>query len=430
MSDFIIETPEIDEAVARLRKATQLEARIHAVGGLNQTMAMEANRIVPGFISKVNPIGSFTVMPSQANMRLALEEIDKVKAGIFAAIAAALLALVTKFIFWFRKRRQENGGGIGKDGDSSSSSPLYSGDKAKEVSYGIINIVPDFNKYLEDFARKAGAGYAESKALEEKLNEKVYDRLKESSKKITEAVAELSDNGSNISDLRTLLINHALKHVGNVNKRIETIRNTVKKYSEAEDAGDPEIDSLRASIEEIPCSWYGENEDLDNFNATSLTASQVKAGELAATSIRQRTSLASLSGSEKEIIRKILTGKAIQNYMDFDKAMDTIDTGFKSIQNELEDLNKEVSRNREKGNSADLQVIISRMRLDITSLIQLSTSVTNYNLAYSKYLLESARNYYNAARDCASIARTAKDQDAVKKFNDFADTFRKLHRDK
>lgn len=435
MSDFIIETPEIDEAVARLRKATQLEARIHAVGGLNQTMAMEANRIVPGFISKVNPIGSFTVMPSQANMRLALEEIDKVKAGIFAAIAAALLALVTKFIFWFRKRRNsEDGtnsdGTKGKDSKSSKFAPLFSADRAKYMGSGILNMVPAFNAYLEEFSRKASAGYTEATTLKEKLDEKVYRRLKDSTDKITEAVMELADNGDNISELRVLLINHALPHVSEVNKRIEKIRNAAKKHNEAGAAADAEIDSLREAIEDIPCSWYGESETLDDFNATALTPSQGKARELANESGAQRSQYANISGSSRDIIRKILTGKAIQSYTEFDKAMDTIDTGFKSIQDELEDLNKEVSRNHYKGNSSDLQLIISRMRLDITSLIQLSTAVTNYNQAYSKYLADSAKNYYEAARDCVSIARGIKNQDAVSKFNDFADQFQQLHHGK
>jgi hypothetical protein len=76
-----------------------------ASSGMCQKLALEAERILPGFINPQKPLGYFTVVPTMTQYKVSMEAISS---GWLAAIAAAVLALVVlidKFITWLRNHK-------------------------------------------------------------------------------------------------------------------------------------------------------------------------------------------------------------------------------------------------------------------------------------------------------------------------------------
>lgn len=73
-------------------------------GGMSQSFALEADRILNGFINEDLPIGYFTKQPSATKLRYALEEMDKKQMGMIAAAIAAAIAILYKIIKWFTNK--------------------------------------------------------------------------------------------------------------------------------------------------------------------------------------------------------------------------------------------------------------------------------------------------------------------------------------
>lgn len=76
----------LEQSLARL---DGLADRMTAVRGVSQSMALEAQEVMPGFLNKKRPVGFFTVSPSQTQYRVSLEEISR---GMWSAIAIGIAA--------------------------------------------------------------------------------------------------------------------------------------------------------------------------------------------------------------------------------------------------------------------------------------------------------------------------------------------------
>lgn len=86
----------LEESLAEMDR---LAKRIESVRGVSKSMALEAEKLLPGFVNPHRPIGYFSDQPSQCQYRISLEEISK---GMWAAIAvgiAAAFAAVVGLIF-------------------------------------------------------------------------------------------------------------------------------------------------------------------------------------------------------------------------------------------------------------------------------------------------------------------------------------------
>lgn len=78
-----------------LDKLNGLARRIESVRGVSQSMALEAQQVMPGFLSPTRPLGFFSTTPSKSQYRVSLEEISR---GMWAAIAIGIAAAFTAVI--------------------------------------------------------------------------------------------------------------------------------------------------------------------------------------------------------------------------------------------------------------------------------------------------------------------------------------------
>lgn len=80
------------------------------MGGINQAIATEAAKCIPDFFVD-RPLGFYTKTPTATNLKYAMEAIDLKKAGIIAAIFAAVMAAFYKVYKWFTS---DTGGPLSK----------------------------------------------------------------------------------------------------------------------------------------------------------------------------------------------------------------------------------------------------------------------------------------------------------------------------
>lgn len=115
----------LEQSLARL---DGIADRMEAVRGVSQSMALEAQQVMPGFLNQKRPVGYFTVAPSATQYRVSLEEISK---GMWAAIAVGIAAAFTAVVGLIMAL-------VG--GDSSSKSAGGGGGKAPPLEKAIENV--------------------------------------------------------------------------------------------------------------------------------------------------------------------------------------------------------------------------------------------------------------------------------------------------
>lgn len=88
---------------------------IGRAGGMNQAIALEAEKALPGFLNDNRPLGYFSKMPSATLHRVALEELSKGIWALIAAAAAAALVILYKIFKWLfggdKADTKDSGGG-------------------------------------------------------------------------------------------------------------------------------------------------------------------------------------------------------------------------------------------------------------------------------------------------------------------------------
>lgn len=85
-----------EELSIQLRDLDLLRQSIQAQGGMSQSIALEAQAVIPGFLTDDRPIGFFTKHPSRTLLSVALEDIENEKKGALARIWDAFIAFLKK----------------------------------------------------------------------------------------------------------------------------------------------------------------------------------------------------------------------------------------------------------------------------------------------------------------------------------------------
>ena len=98
---------------SRLDDLTYLAEDIRKSHGMSQSFALEAQRLLPGFNS-ATPLGFYTKTPTATQLKVSWEEISNGVKALMAALAAAVLALIWKFVAWLGGKKSD-----GKEGKSS-----------------------------------------------------------------------------------------------------------------------------------------------------------------------------------------------------------------------------------------------------------------------------------------------------------------------
>lgn len=99
--------PELREDVelialeGALQDLAYLKQDMLRTGGMRQSFALEAQRLLPSFDGGV-PLGYYTKEPSATRYKVALEEIHKGFWALLAAAVAAVIAAIVKLISWWR----------------------------------------------------------------------------------------------------------------------------------------------------------------------------------------------------------------------------------------------------------------------------------------------------------------------------------------
>lgn len=137
--DVSTEESAIAAMEARLDDLRYLLEDIHKSHGMSQSFALEAERLMPGF-NDATPIGYYTKTPTATQLKVSLEEINKgIWVGI-AAIAAAVIAMIWKFISWL----------TGSDTNSNQSSAFRKADKALDDSLDRMKQATGMREAVED----------------------------------------------------------------------------------------------------------------------------------------------------------------------------------------------------------------------------------------------------------------------------------------
>lgn len=82
-------------------------------GVICKTQAVALESISPGILPRYASVNSFTQIPSTTNLKVALEEIDKKKAGIIAAIVLAAGAFLYKLWKWISGKSEDTDKAMG-----------------------------------------------------------------------------------------------------------------------------------------------------------------------------------------------------------------------------------------------------------------------------------------------------------------------------
>ncbi len=85
-----------EELSIQLRDLDLLRQSIQAQGGMSQSIALEAQAIIPGFLTDDRPVSFFTKHPSRTMLSVALEDIENEKKGALARIWDAFIAFLKK----------------------------------------------------------------------------------------------------------------------------------------------------------------------------------------------------------------------------------------------------------------------------------------------------------------------------------------------
>lgn len=95
---------EAEQSVASLEDVlaglSEIGDQVAADNAICKTQAVALESVCPGILPRFAAVNSFTQIPSTTNLKIALEEIDKKKAGIIAAIVIAAGAFLYKLWKW------------------------------------------------------------------------------------------------------------------------------------------------------------------------------------------------------------------------------------------------------------------------------------------------------------------------------------------
>lgn len=95
-------TEALEALEVQLRDLQLLQASIAEHQGMNQSIALEADALMPGFLNDDRPVAFFTKHPSKTMLAVANEEIGDQKKGILAKIRDFIVAMYQKVVAWFK----------------------------------------------------------------------------------------------------------------------------------------------------------------------------------------------------------------------------------------------------------------------------------------------------------------------------------------
>lgn len=134
-----------DESLLALESSIQelidLSDDIQGTGGMSQSFALEAERILPGILSC--PTNYFSKAPSQTQYRLATEEIHKGIWALIAAATAAVLAAIYKIYKWFSGDSSGDDKGAGKAAEAKAEKKVEDAEKTAEGTVAVAEGMVD-----------------------------------------------------------------------------------------------------------------------------------------------------------------------------------------------------------------------------------------------------------------------------------------------
>ncbi len=231
----LIEMPEVAEdlqGIKALEDAFQdLEYvcdDIAQMGGMNQSIATEADKCIPGFLSEERPLGYYTKAPSATNLKYALEAIDVKKAGIISAIIAAVLAAFYKIYDWFKKRKEAN---LKKEMDELNEGLKEISGKFEKADKGVTGGISNL---MKDVAENGGR---HTKKLLDDIDGVTHDMLLSSKSILSEKVSSLFRDNGGIRGFKTLIMD------------LETALDSIAATAKKQIGSYMQVDAVEADIQ-------------------------------------------------------------------------------------------------------------------------------------------------------------------------------------
>ncbi len=207
------EADKIQSAFTALEDLKYLFEDISNAKGMCKSLALEAERIIPGFLNEKKPLGYFTNAPTATMYRSSMEELDNKQIGIIGAAVAALIAFIVAVVKWFKKRKDNN------VGERSEALVESTDAKVKIIDEGIkeVDKVAPHELHFEQIVKEISLSDTESACAKLVFNvpANIYELLQPNSAIVRSFKAVFVD-GSFSSTIRALaLSSHSLVDVVN-----------------------------------------------------------------------------------------------------------------------------------------------------------------------------------------------------------------------
>jgi len=203
------EVPEIDEKMATIsvvdtvKDLDYLKADIVKYSGVNKTFALEAEKLIPGFINKDLPLTYFTDFHSKTNYKITLEAIDEQKETILQRIWKMISEFVKKTVEWV----------------SHVAEKLFSNGEKADQAVAFYEKMAAMAVKLD----QAQSGFEDPKSLVEKVSRLIEDKRSDAFKIYTESLKQKLEGGA----VRVKSIYTAIAH--NNTAYAVVVQNTVVK---------------------------------------------------------------------------------------------------------------------------------------------------------------------------------------------------------
>lgn len=175
---------------AKLEDLLYLADAIEKSKGMNQSFAMEAEKLLPGFGAV--PIGFYTKDTTATRYKVSLEEISKSMWGVIAAVALAIAAMIGKLIKWLFSDKKDSATDATKSSKSATPENIKaSTEKRKEDKKAFDGINAELKK-PDTFNN------VDKIKVPRDVDELVDDFLKETDSNVHPELRELLNSGNGL----------------------------------------------------------------------------------------------------------------------------------------------------------------------------------------------------------------------------------------
>lgn len=305
---------EMTDHAKRFAAIGVVYAKVNFSKGINQTLAMECDSVMPGFINPSNPLGGYSVQPSKTNYVLAMEELSNLHMAAIGGLVALGIALVWKIIKWFKKWRggDEGSGSSGSGGEGGSGGSGYMPPaKVNTIITSVIDVLGSINDCKKNLvSASVQSGSVSSTEVSKQLEDIIVEGYGGVAKKANLLFDDFINKTGPVATLMKLHEGSLKEAPGKLRDKFNTIEQIINAFTSSSDvdARIAEADKLKALTLEHEATksfWYAG--DISGSDTCVLMTQQLKT-DIIKTKGMASTIAAELVGKEANFTDKLRQG--------------------------------------------------------------------------------------------------------------------------